>query len=439
MNENSKPASRRKKNGHGLTDLEIRALKPTIGAKGVLVRKRYPDGNGLFLVVGPTGSKWWEYRFAFEGKKTGIGLGTYPVITLAVAREKHLAARRELAEGRNPATTGKKAQLGAAKLKAASEAAKASAGALTFASLAESWLENREKNGIKRVEETRGRLKNHVFPTLGNVPIKDISAAKVLEAILAIKAKGLEEMAKRCLSSIRQIFNYAMIREWADRNPAEPLTGIGELRRSTPPKHQRALKTPAELGQLLLDIETISDTLAGKALDLAPYVFVRAGELAGARWAEIDMDSSLWQIPAERMKANGEHIVPLASQVKERLEALRKMTGWSPCVFPALTMGQAPMNPESLRRALNRLGYGPGALVSHTTHGFKSVASTFLREQGFNPAWIELQLAHGERNKVVAAYNHADYIPQRQDMMQSWADYLDELREKARSEARSIN
>ncbi|MDR2946971.1 MAG: Arm DNA-binding domain-containing protein, partial [Candidatus Adiutrix sp.] len=217
MNKDSNPASRRKKNGHGLTDVEIRALKPTSGAKGELVRKRYPDGNGLFLVVGPTGSKWWEYRFAFEGKKTGIGLGTYPVITLAVAREKHLAARRELAEGRNPAATGKKALLGAAKEKAASEAAEASAGALTFASLAESWLESRDKNGIKRVEETRGRLKNHVFPTLGNVPIKDISAAKVLEAILAIKAKGLEEMAKRCLSCIRQIFNYAIIREWADR------------------------------------------------------------------------------------------------------------------------------------------------------------------------------------------------------------------------------
>ncbi len=173
--------------------------------------------------------------------------------------------------------------------------------------------------------------------------------------------------------------------------------------------------------------------MAGKALELAPYVFVRAGELAGARWAEIDLASSLWRIPAERMKAKGEHIVPLARQVKERFEALYELTGGGPCLFPGFKDGQAPMRPETLRMALVRLGYGPGALVSHTTHGFKSCASTFLREQGFNPAWIEIQLAHGERNKVVAAYNHADYIPQRQEMMQSWADYLDSLREAAKA------
>jgi len=143
------------------------------------------------------------------------------------------------------------------------------------------------------------------------------------------------------------------------------------------------------------------------------------------------MRSSLWRIPAERMKAKGEHIVPLARQVKERLEALYELTGGGPCLFPGFKDGHAPMRPETMRMALVRLGYGPGALVSHTTHGFKSCASTFLREQGFNPAWIEIQLAHGERNKVIAAYNHADYIPQRQDMMQSWADYLDSLKETA--------
>jgi integrase len=153
--------------------------------------------------------------------------------------------------------------------------------------------------------------------------------------------------------------------------------------------------------------------------------------LAGARWAEIDFDSSFWRIPAERMKMKGAHLVPLARQVKERLLALRELTGDGPCLFPGLKMSQAPMRPEALRLALVRLGYGPGAMVSHTTHGFKAVAGTFLRERGFNPAWIEIQLAHGERSKIVAAYNHADYIPQRQEMMQAWADYLDELRRQA--------
>jgi len=178
MAEETKPAGRRKKNGYSLTDVEIRGLKPTVGAKGELVRKRYADGNGLFLVVGPTGSKWWEYRFTFEGKKTGIGLGVYPVITLAMAREKHLAARRELAEGRNPATLGTKAKWKESKDKSAAESDEVASGALTFAKLAEFWLDNRVQNNIKRIEETRGRLRNHVFPSLGHLPIKDISPPK---------------------------------------------------------------------------------------------------------------------------------------------------------------------------------------------------------------------------------------------------------------------
>ena len=263
-------------------------------------------------------------------------------------------------------------------------------------------------------------------------PLSEILAREILDVLLAIRRLGIEETARRCRQYVSQIFQFAIVRGWAEWNPAADLQGIPELRKTSQVKHQRLVKTPSELGRLLLDIETISDTMAGKALELAPYIFIRAGELAGARWAEIDMESSLWRIPALRMKAKGEHIVPLARQVKELLEALRELTGGGPCLFPGFKDGQAPMRPETMRMALIRLGYGPGALVSHTTHGFKSCASTFLREQGFNPAWIEIQLAHGERNKVIAAYNHADYMPQRKDMMQAWANFLDELREAAR-------
>jgi integrase len=222
---------------------------------------------------------------------------------------------------------------------------------------------------------------------------------------------------------------------WAMMNPAAVLERATELEKSGGPKHRRAVKTPAELGRLLLDIETIKGTLAGKALDLAPYVFLRPSELAGGLWSEVDFADSIWRIPAERMKAKGEHLVPLARQVKERLEALKELTGWGPRLFPAQAGGHAPMNPESLRRALDRLGYGKTALNGgQTTHGFRSNASTFLRELGFAGDWIEIQLAHAERNKIVAAYNHALYVPQRREMMQNWADYLDELREAARAE-----
>jgi integrase len=343
---------------------------------------------------------------------------------LAEARKRHLAAKMELEAGRNPAAE-KQAQKQAKK-----------AEALTFEKAAASFLKARREHGYegRALDDIWGRLQKHIFPTLGARPLREITAPEILETLLAVKRLGIQETAKRCRQYLSQIFQHAIVKGWADRNPAADLQGIPELRKIGPVKHQRAVRKPEDLGRLLLDLETIYGTMAGKALDLAPYVFVRAGELAGARWVEMDMASSFWRIPAERMKMKGDHLVPLARQVKVRLEALRELTGGGPCLFPGLS-GQAPMRPETLRLALIRLGYGPGALVSHTTHGFKSAASTFLREKGFNPAWIEIQLAHGERNKVVAAYNHADYIPQRQTMMQAWADYLDGLREEARQEA----
>jgi len=398
-----------------LTDLVIRRLKPQAKVK------KYADGHGLCFVVSPAGGRWWEYRFNYDGKPRVLSLGQYPVVSLAEAREKHLAARKQLDAGIDPAAEKKAAKV--AKIEAA----------LTFERAAVAFLESRREHGYegRATDDILGRLQKHIFPALGARPLVEITAPEILAALLAIKRRGIQETAKRCRQYVSQIFQYAIVKGLADRNPAADLQGIHELRKTGPVRHQRTVKTPAELGRLLLALESISHTMAGKALDLAAYVFVRAGELAGARWAEVDLASGFWRIPPERMKMKGAHLVPLASQVKKRLEALKELTGGGPCLFPALTGGQAPMNPESLRRALDRLGFGPGALISCTTHGFKAAASTFLREQGFNPAWIEIQLAHGERNKVVAAYNHADYIAQRQVMMQSWADYLDELRAEA--------
>lgn len=321
-----------------LSDVKIKHLKP--GPK----LAKYADGGGLTLVVTPSGGKNWWFRYRFEGKEQTLSLGTYPVVTLLEARERHLAAKRELEAGRNP-TVVKQAQKTAA---------------MSFEQAAMDFLTSRREHGYSEqaIDDIQGRLKKHLFPALEARPLGEITARELLEVLLALRRLGIEETARRCRQYVSQVFQFAIVRGWADRNPAADLQGIPELRKTNKVRHQRAVKTPAELGRLLLDIETISDTLPGKALELAPYVFVRAGELAGARWAEIDMASSL--------------------------------------------------------------------------HGFKSCASTFLREQGYNLAWIEIQLAHGERNKVIAAYNHADYIPQRQDMMQSWADYLDSLRESAK-------
>jgi integrase len=359
-----------------LSDLQAKALKP--GEK----RKRLKDGGGLFLVVSPSGAKWFEFRYRFCGRETSIGLGGYPETSLAEARIKADDARKKLKDGENPSAERKAVKVSG----------------MTFAEAAESYLKTRQESGLKDTNGIRLRLQKHVLPALGKIPLKNISTPQVLEAVLAIKKKR-EEMAKRCRTYCNQIYQHAIVRGWTDKNPVRELERLPELRRATPVKHQRAVKTPAELGMLLADIETIGHTLIGKALKLAPHVFVRASELAGMQWAEVDFKESLWRIPAERMKMPTPHLVPLSRQVRKQLEALRELTGWGLCVFPGSNGGQAPINPEAFRITLGRLGYGPKALVNSSHHGFRSVAATFLREKGFKGAWVEAQLAHKKETK----------------------------------------
>ena len=335
-----------------LSDVLIRSLKPAAKLQ------KFSDGGGLLLVVTPAGGKVWRFKFRFNGKEQSLSLGSYPVVGLAEARKRHLAAKMELEAGRNPAAE-KQARKRAEKVEA-----------LTFEKVALMFLEARRENGYagRATDDILGRLEKHIFPALGDRALGDIKTPEILEILIGIKRLGIHETAKRCRQYLGQVFQYAIIKGWAERNPAADLQGVYELRKTGTVKHQRAVKTPAELGRLLLDIESISDTIAGKALGLAPYVFVRAGELAGARWAEIDLTSSFWRIPAERMKMKADHLVPLACQVKERLADLQELTGCGSCLFPSFKGGQAPIRPETLRMALIRLGYGPGALISHTTH-----------------------------------------------------------------------
>ena len=407
-----------------LTDVQIRNLKP--GPKPYKVS----DGGGLVLVVTPTGAKLWQIRFRFEGKEQTLSLGGYDVVGLASAREKLLAAKKEIKAGLNPSAMKQEAK--AARRTAQEEAA------LTFERVTAAYFKVRRDSGSyseKSDREIIGRLEKYIFPRLGARPIEEITALELLDVLVAVKAAGREETAARLRQYSGQIFKFAMRKGWTKMNPAGALEGIPELRKSGPQKHQRAVRTPAELGRLLADMEDYNDGIVGAALRLQPYVFLRSSELARGEWAEIDFADSLWRIPAERMKMKVDHLVPLARQVKERLEGLRKLTGGGRFLFPAWSGGLAPMNPESLRRALNRLGYGPTAANGgHTPHGFRSAAATFLREKGFSGDWVEVQLAHARRNKIQAAYDHAAYVPQRRKMMQAWADFLDELREAARAE-----
>ena len=265
-----------------LTDVKIRGLKPS--PKPV----KYPDGGGLYLVVTPAGGKLWRIDYRHGGKRQTLSLGSWPVVGLAEARAKLLSAKRELEAGLNPAATKQ-----ARKQTEREEA-------LTLEMAARAFLEYKRENGdsSEAIKGIDNRLKRHIFPALGSRPLKDITAPEILEVLLTVRRLGVDETTLRCRQYIDQIFRHASRKGWIDRNPAADLRGIPELKKNGPVKHHRAVKTPADLGHLLLDIETISDTLAGKALGLAPYVFVRAGELTGARWAEVDLDSSFWRILA---------------------------------------------------------------------------------------------------------------------------------------------
>jgi integrase len=402
-----------------LTDIQVKAAKP--GEK----LRRVKDGGGLFLVISPSGGKWWEYRYRLQEKETSIGLGSYPDVSLADAREKHSDARKKVKAGINPAAERKAA------------AVEAKAAGMTFAEATASFLENRQN--LKRIGEIGRRLELYILPVLGKLPLAEITTPQLLELLVGIHKRGIEETARRCRTYISQVFQHAVVRGWTPYNPTRELERLPELQRTSKPQPHRYFKTPAELGRFLLYIESRRDgSLVERALWLAPRVFLRSSELCGAEWREFDFSNALWRIPGGRMKAGGAHVVPLSEQVLQHLAELKKITGESDFVFMGRIGCRETVNPESLRMALRRAGYGPHVLSGNSTpHGFRSCASTFLREQGYDPHHIEAQLAHGKRSKIEAAYNHASYIPQRRELMQFWSDYLCKLRDEAAVEADS--
>ena len=278
------------------------------------------------------------------------------------------------------------------------------------------WVESHGKKIIARLE-------NDIFPLIGTRTVGNINAPELLETLRRIEARGAIDTAHRALQTCGQIFRYAIATGRAERDIA------ADLRDALPPVKAASFASitePNAIGALLRDIDAYPGNLVVRAaLQIAPYVFVRPGELRRAEWAEFNLDAAEWRIPAEKMKMKEMHIVPLARQVVTILEDLRQYTGGSLYLFPSLRANSAPISDVALLAALRRMGYGKEEM---TVHGFRSMASTLLNEQGYNRDWIERQLAHGERNSVRAAYNYAQYLPERRRMMQEWADYLDGLR-----------
>ena len=391
-----------------LTDPSTRNAKPK--------EKSYKltDEKGLFLLVNPNGSKWWRYDYRLGGKRKTLSIGVYPEISLKVAREKREEARRMIRSGIDP-SQAKKAQ-------------KASnSGTDSFETIAREWFEKFSPTwSASHGERIIRRLERDIFPWLGKKPIKEILAPDLLSVLRRIEERGAVETAHRASQNCGQVFRYAVATGRAERDPT------GDLKGAIPPTkqtHHASITDPREIGALLRAIDAYEGGLIVRcALRLAPLVFVRPGELRKAEWVEIIWDKAEWVIPAARMKMREKHVVPLSRQALEILKELQPLTGEGKYLFPSPRTSDRPMSDNAILSALRRMGYTGDQM---TGHGFRSMASTLLNEQGWHRDAIERQLAHAERDSIRAAYNYAQHMPERRRMMQSWADYLDGLKKGA--------
>ena len=391
-----------------LTDATIRNAKP--GDKP----RRLFDGGGLYLEVTPAGGKGWRLKYRFAGKEKRISLGVYPAVGLREARARRDGARKQLAAGVDPSAARK-----AVKAARGGEDSLEAVAREWHAKHAPRWAPGHASNIISRFERD-------IFPWLGARPVNEVAAPELLRVLRRIESRGALELAHRAHQNIGRVFQYAIATGRAERNPA------ADIRGALPPvkeKHHAAITDPKAIGALLRAIDGYQGSFVTRcALQLAPLTFVRPGELRKAEWSEIDLDVAEWRIPAERMKMRAIHIVPLPVQAIACLRELHPLTGSGHYVFPGLRTPTRPMSENTINGALRRLGYAKDEM---TGHGFRSMASTLLNEQGWHRDAIERQLAHGERDAVRAAYNYAEHLPERRRMMQAWADYLDGLKNGA--------
>jgi integrase len=386
-----------------LTETRIRAARPAEKPYKVF------DERGLFMLVTPSGGRLWRLRYRHGGVEKLLAIGAYPDVSLKRAREKRDDARKLLADGIDPS----------AKRRAEKEQQ-----VNTFEAVAREWLVLQEKSlDESTLTRERSRLQNFVFPHLGNRPIAQITPPELLAVLRRIESRGTNDTAHRTRSICSRVFRYAVATGRAERDCTVDLRGALP---ALTVGHFAAITQPAKIGQLLRAIDGyVGQPATHAALKLAPYVFVRPGELRQAEWPEFELAAAEWRIPGERMKAGEPHLVPLSTQAIEILKGLQPITGHGRYLFPSLRTPTRPISDNTLNAALRRLGYSGEEM---TGHGFRSMASTCLNELGWHPDLIELQLAHAERNKVRAGYNRAQRLDERRKMMQAWGDYIDGLR-----------
>ena len=392
-----------------LTDTGVRSAKPR--------QKRYKvsDGRGLYLLIEANGSKLWRFKYRFAGKEKKLALGAYPEVTLAMASDRHIDARRMLANGIDPAEYRKQSRR-SAKVAAAN----------TFEAIAREWIAKFTPIWAPtHTDKIVLRLENEVFPWVGRRPISAIEADELLEVIRRVEARGALETARRCLSYCSQVFRYAIATAGrARRNPAADLRGALPYAKVT---HFASITEPKGVGELMRAIDGYEGNFITRcALRLAPLVFVRPAVLREAQWEHFDLEAAEWRVPRELMKMDEDLIVPLSRQALAILNVLKPRTGHGRYLFPSERSIRRAMSNNTINAALRRLGYSTDEM---TGHGFRAMARTILDEVlNVRVDWIEHQLAHRVRDTNGRAYNRTAFLEGRRQMMQRWADYLDELR-----------
>ncbi len=398
-------------------------------------RARLTDGDGLYLkLFVKGGSHGWRIDYSFAGKRNTLSLGTYPDVGLAAARRKAEEVRSLVADGVDPSGARKSEKSEVQKQR--TEEARADAGLAplgSFEAVALDWLAtiHTAKVSDGHADRTRIRLEQDVFPWLGKLPVGDIKPPALLECLRRVEARGAIETAHRIRQACGQVFRYGIASGLCERDPAADLR---DALRPVQTRHLAAITDPKRTGELLRSIDDYrGQPVTRAALKLAPLVFQRPGELRQAEWSEIDLDEATWTIPPHRMKrskdgkaAGPSHIVPLSTQAVAALLELKPLTGHGRYVFPSLRTGERPMSDNAVLSALRRMGYPKDEMSGH---GFRAMARTMLAERlDVAESVIEAQLAHSVPDALGRAYNRTEFIAQRRQMMQAWADYLDSLR-----------
>ncbi|MEX6283175.1 tyrosine-type recombinase/integrase [Providencia hangzhouensis] len=368
------------------------------------------DGGGLYLLVKTNGGKYWRLKYRIDGKEKLLAIGIYPTVTLADARRKRDDAKRLLADGIDP-NQQRKEQKQASKIDSVN----------TFKNIALEWYEGRKDRwSVGYRDDMMDAFEKDVFPYIGNRPIAEIKPMELLEVLSIMEKRGATEKLKKVRQRCGEVWKYAIITGRAEYNPAPDLASA-----FVPHKREHyAHLSVSELPEFLSSIDKyMGSQIVRVALRVLILTGVRPGELRKAEWSEINFDTGVWEIPAEKMKMRRPHIVPLSEQVIDLLKQIHPISGSYQYIFPSRTDYRKHISDMALNTMIRRMGYSGRA----TGHGFRHTMSTILHEQGYNTAWIETQLAHVDKNSIRGTYNHAQYIDGRREMLQWYADYMGAL------------